>query len=297
MLGMRETFLSTMDRALDTDSRLVLVLAEISAATMEQARRRHPDRVLNVGIREQTLIGVTGGLALTGLRPVAHSFPPFLVERPYEQVKLDLAHQGVGTVLVSYGASYDMSFAGRTHQSPADVALLDTIPGWTVHVPGHPVEAERLLLESLPGDSRVYLRLSGQINAEPHLGAGFQVLREGRQGVVLAVGPMLDRALAAAEGLDVTVLYASTIRPFDGKALLAAIRDRADVALVEPYLAGTSAQHVADALAAVPHRLRSLGVRRDAEVRLYGEPEDHDAAHGLDVPGLTFALREFYDRN
>jgi transketolase len=283
-----------MDHALDVDPRLVLVLADISAASVERARQRHPDRVLNVGIREQTLIGVTGGLALTGLRPVAHSFPPFLVERPYEQVKLDLAHQGVGAVLVSYGASYDMSYAGRTHQSPADVALLDTVPGWTVHVPGHPAEAEWLLLESLPGDSRVYLRLSVQTNAQPHLGSGFQVLREGRRGVVLAVGPVLDRVLAAAEGLDLTVLYASTIRPFDGKAVRAAIGERADVVLVEPYLAGTSAHHVAEALADVPHRLRSLGVRREAEVRIYGTPADHDAAHGLDVPGLTSALRQFY---
>lgn len=294
MADMRETFLSTMDEALAADPRLVLVLAEISAAQMEQARRRHPDRVLNVGIREQALIGVTGGLALTGLRPVAHSFPPFLVERPYEQVKLDLAHQGVGAVLVSSGASYDISYGGRTHQSPADVALMDTVPGWTVHVPGHPEEARQLLLDSLPGDSRVYLRLSLQANAGPHLGAGFQALRHGRDGVVLTVGPMLDRVLAATEGLDVTVLYASTIRPFDGTALRAAIGERADVALVEPYLSGTSAQYVADALTDVPHRLRSLGVRRDEEVRIYGTPADHDAAHGLDVPGLQYALREFY---
>jgi transketolase len=291
---MRETFLSTMDEVLDADPRSVLVLADISAASMAQARERHPDRVLNVGIREQALIGVTGGLALAGMRPVAHTFPPFLVERPYEQLKLDLTHQGVGAVLVSSGASYDMSYAGRTHQSPSDVALLDTLPGWTVHVPGHPVEARRLLLESLPGDSSVYLRLSVQANAHPHLGAGFQVLREGRRGVVLAVGPMLDRVLAATEGLDVAVLYANTIRPFDGKALRAAVGELADVVLVEPYLVGTSAHHVAEALADVPHRLRALGTRRDAEVRIYGTPADHDAAHGLDVPGLRFAIREFY---
>lgn len=291
---MRDTFLSTMESALDTDPRLVLVLADISVDRIPEAARRHPDRVLNLGIREQALIGVTGGLALAGMRPVAHTFPTFLIERPYEQVKLDLTHQDVGAVLVSSGGSYDMADSGRTHHSPSDVALLDTIPGWRVHVPGHPEEARRLLLESLPGDSRVYLRLSSEANARPHLGTGFRTMREGRGGVVVAVGPMLDRVLTATEGLDVTVLYAHTVRPFDGKGLRAAVRDRADVALVEPYLAGTSTHHAAEALADLPHRIRALGVQRDTEVRLYGMPADHDRAHGLDTAGISLALKEFF---
>jgi transketolase len=294
MEDMRETFLSTMDRALTADPRLVLVLADISAASVAGAKRRYPDRVINVGIREQALVGVAGGLALTGMRPVVHTFPSFLVERPYEQIKLDLTHQGVGAVLVSFGGSYDMASAGRTHQSPADVALLDTVPGWAVHVPGHPAEARRLLLESLPGDSSIYLRLSARSNAEPHLGAGFQILRAGGRGVVLAVGPTLDTVLAATEGIDVSVLYAATVRPFDGAALRAAVGEVADVMVVEPYLAGTSAYHVGEALADLPHRLRSVGVRRDAEVRMYGDPSDHDCAHGLDVPGITAAVRDFF---
>jgi transketolase len=294
-LTMRETFVSAMDDALEVDPRLVVVLAEISAAQIATARTRHPNRVINVGIREQLLVSVAGGLALTGLRPVVHTFASFLVERPFEQVKLDLGHQGVGAVLVSSGASYDMAYAGRTHQSPADVALIDNLPGWTVHVPGHPDEARRLILESLPGDGKVYVRLSEQSNAEPHLGVGFQVQRLGRRGVVLAVGPTLDGVLNATEGADVTVLYASTIRPFDGAGLRAAIHATgvADVVLVEPYNRGTSAHAVAEALAETPHRLLSLGVRRDVEVRTYGDMADHDLAHGLDETSLAASINAF----
>lgn len=295
MPNMRETFLSTMDEKLDTDPRLAVVLADVSAAQLAGARQRHPERVINVGIREQLLISVTGGLALAGMRPVAHSFPSFLVERPYEQIKLDVGHQGVGSVLVSSGASYDMSTAGRTHQSPADVALIDAMPGWTVHVPGHPDEAKAALLDALPGDDRVYLRLSEQTNARAHLGTGLRIMRRGARGVVLAVGPMLDRVLAATDSMDVTVAYASTIRPFDAAGLRAALPRgaSADVVLVEPYLAGTSAHTVAEALPDVPHRLRSVGVRRDTEVRLYGDMTDHDAAHGLDTQGIAASIKEF----
>ncbi|MEQ0564766.1 transketolase [Amycolatopsis sp. NEAU-NG30] len=294
MSPMRETFLETAEQIVDADPDVAIVLADISAAQLAGAARRHPDRVINVGIREQLLVSTGAGLALAGLRPIVHTFPSFLVERAFEQVKLDFSHQEAGGVLVSWGASYDMSTAGRTHQSPGDVALIDSLPGWTVHVPGHPEEARRLLLESVPGDGRVYLRLSAQENAAAHLGVGFTRLRHGTRGVVVAVGPVLDRVLRATAGLDVTVLYASTIRPFDAAGLRSAVSAAtADVVLVEPYLAGTSAHQVAEALADVPHRLRSLGVRRDAEVRSYGSIADHDLAHGLDAGSLRLSIRQF----
>ena len=111
------------------------------------------------------MIGVAGGLAQEGLRPVVHSYAPFLVERPFEQIKLDLGHQDAGAILVSIGASYDASEEGRTHQAPGDVALLATLPGFAIHVPGHADEAEALLRREFARDGRAYLRLSGETNA------------------------------------------------------------------------------------------------------------------------------------
>jgi transketolase len=289
---MRETFVDAVSTALDHDPRLAVVTADISAAAFKPARTRHPHRVVNVGIREQAMVGVAGGLALTGLRPVVHSYTPFLVERPFEQIKLDLGHQDVGAVLVSIGGSYDDPVWGRTHQGPGDVALLDTLPGWTVHVPGHADEVAALLPDALAGDGRVYLRLSSRENAQAYLATGrFTVVREGTRGTVVAVGPMLDNVLAATAELDVTVLYASTIRPFDHRGLRAA--GHTDVVLVEPYLVGTSAYEVARAFGDVAHRLRALGVRRDLEVRAYGTAEEHDAIHGLHPQGIATAVREF----
>jgi transketolase len=270
------------------------VLAEIGKDGFADARRKHPDRVINVGIREQLLIGAGAGLALTGLRPVVHTFASFLVERPFEQVKLDLGHQDAGAVLVSAAASFDWPAGGFTHMAPGDVALLDTLDGWTVHVPGHPDEAETLLRHAVAaGDDKVYVRLSVQSNAQGLAvdGTRFLTVREGRAGVVVAVGPMLDAVLAATEGLDVTVLYATTVRPFDTAALRRATETAGtDVVLVEPYLAGTSTAAANDALADVPHRVLGLGVGR-RELRRYGNIDEHVAAHGLD----TRSLRERID--
>ena len=125
----RTQFGRTVTELLDEDLSTALVLAEISARFFTDALRRHPDRAINVGIREQLLVNVGAGLALTGLRPVVHTFCTFLVERAFEQVKLGFGHQGVGGVLVGSGGSFDVSYGGRTHQAPGDVALMDTIPG------------------------------------------------------------------------------------------------------------------------------------------------------------------------
>ncbi|MEU8789490.1 transketolase C-terminal domain-containing protein [Streptomyces sp. NPDC048643] len=293
---MRDRFAPVVSRLLDEDPRVAVVLAEIGADGFAEARRRHPDRVINVGIREQLLIGTGAGLALTGLRPVVHTFASFLVERPFEQVKLDLGHQDAGAVLVSAAASFDWPAGGFTHMAPGDVALLDTLDGWTVHVPGHPDEAETLLRHAVAaGDDKVYVRLSVQANARPLGvdGSRFRTVREGRDGVVVAVGPMLDAVLAATEGRDVTVLYATTVRPFDRAALRGATEAAGtDVVLVEPYLAGTSTAAAGDALADVPHRVLGLGVGR-RELRRYGTMEEHLVAHGLDARSLRERIDAF----
>jgi transketolase len=293
---MRDRFGPVVTQLLDEDPRVAVVLAEIGTDGFEAARRRHPERVINVGIREQLLIGAAAGLALTGLRPVVHTFASFLVERPFEQVKLDLGHQDAGAVLVSAAASFDWPAGGYTHMAPGDVALLDTLDGWTVHVPGHPDEAETLLRHAVAaGDDKVYVRLSVQSNAQglPVDGARFVTVREGHAGVVVAVGPLLDATLSATEGLDVTVLYATTVRPFDKTALRRATETAGtDVVLVEPYLAGTSTAAAADALADVRHRVLGLGVGR-RELRRYGIVEEHLAAHGLDAGSLRERIGRF----
>lgn len=291
---MRDRFLTVMDGLLDERPDLALVLADISEDGCRPAMARHPDRVINLGIREQLLISVTGGLALAGMRPVAHTFTSFLIERPFEQIKLDLLHQGVAAVLVSWGASYDYAEYGRTHQGPGDVALLDTLAGWTVHVPGHPDEAERALRESVAGTDLVYLRLSDSPNdraLEDHPGR-FTVLRRGSLGTVIVVGPLADAVIDAATDLDVTLLYAATVRPFDAGTLRATLGPAPAVVLVEPYLAGTSSPAVSHALADLPHRVLGLGVGKE-DLRRYGTPAEHQAAHGLDPASLRARIAGF----
>lgn len=290
---MRERFTATVTDLLDHDDRVALVTADIGVGdfVINGAARRHPDRVINVGIREQLMAGVGAGLALAGFRPIIHSYAPFVVERPFEQLKLDFSHQDAAAVVVSVGASYDASASGRTHQAPGDVALISTLPGWDIYVPGHPDEVETVLRRAVAGSERAYLRLSSRHNRMPVPDAsdGLVVVRPSPRGnpVVIAVGPLLDNVMAATAGLDVAVAYTNRVRPLD----VAALRRVADTDLIiaEPYLAGTSAHEITAGLADRPLRLTSLGVAR-AELRKYGSPAEHEAAWGLDAAGLRRSI-------
>lgn len=293
MTDSRTQFARTAADLVETDPSVALVYAEISGQFFGDIERRNPDRVINVGIREQLLVNVGAGLALTGMRPIVHTFASFLVERAFEQVKLGFGHQDVGGVLVGAGGSFDIASAGRTHQSPGDVALLDTLPGIAIHAPGTAVEVDAALRASVAGDGLHYVRVVAQTNAEsfPHTPGRFHVVRRGTGATIIALGPVLDAVLAATADRDVTVLHASTVRPFDARGLRAALGSP-EVVLVEPWLAGTSAHVVADALRDVPHRLLSLGVGR-TELRRYGTPTEHIAAHGLDAAGIRASIDGF----
>lgn len=293
MLTMRHAFATVANDLLETDPRIAVTLADIGTGGFPQS-----DRVINVGIREQALIGTTAGLSLAGLRPFAHSYAPFLVERPFEQIKLDLGHQDLGAVLVSIGASFDAATEGRTHQSPGDVALLASLPDWTIHVPGHPAEVEEMMRSAAASDDRIYIRLAADTNSQPYPVTGklTQIRTGSAHGpTVIAVGPMLDRVVAATSGLDATVMYASTVRPFDRDGLSNAARS-SDVVLVEPYNEGTSAAEVTNALTDRPIRLLSIGVR-NREHRRYGTRHHHTRAHGLDETSIRKRIEAFINHN
>jgi transketolase len=289
---MREAFGRTATDLVHTDPDVAVVLAVISRDLFGVS-----DRIVDVGIAEQCMVGIAAGMALAGLRPIVHSITPFLVERPYEQIKTDLVLQRLPAVLVSTGASYDYASEGGTHSGHGDVAVLHALPDVEIHVPGTTAEAETALRVTYRRDAVSYIRLSASDNGMSNADAS--VLRYGAGATVVAVGPMLAPVLAATEGLDVTVLYTSVVRPFDGAALAAAVRRAEDlpgahadarpgghpVVTVEPYAGEVLVPAVLDALAPRPVRLVRIGVPR-AGAGHYGTPADHDRTHRLDPASL-----------
>ena len=224
--------------------------------------RRFPERAINLGIMEQTMVSVAAGFAMEGFHPIVHSIAPFVVERPFEQIKDDFCYQGLGGTFISIGASYDYGTDGMTHQAPGDVSIMKTLPGCRCVCRAHRTSSRRCCarptaMARRPTSAPVRRRTT------PAVLSSFGKLhleREGKDGVVVAVGPMLDRTLAAVEDMDLTVLYATTVAPFDEETLRRAVAKAApNVILVEPYYEGGLVQDIARR-----SRQSQLGSKRSA---------------------------------
>lgn len=290
---MREAYAATTVVLFRDDPRVAIVLAEISRDLLREAFRHDPSRAVNVGIAEQAMVGVAAGFALEGFHPIAHSLAPFMAERPYEQLKLDFGYQGLGGTFVGAGGSYDYGREGGTHHAGGDVAALLAIPRMQVLAPGHPAEVERLLRATYANGRPTYVRTSVTRNEHGHdVAPGrLQVLRRGAGPTVVAFGPMLDRTLAAVEGLDATVVYATSVEPFDARGLAQLAGAQPDVVIVEPWYEGSSASAVTAALGHLPARYRFVGVPRRF-LHAYGTPQELDADLGLDATGIRRRLAD-----
>jgi len=288
---MRAQMAATLNDLFAEDPRLVMILADISAGYFDQAMDAFPDRCVNVGIMEQTAVSVAAGFALEGFIPVFHSIAPFAVERPFEQWKDDFAYQGLGGNVISVGASYDYGTDGMTHFAPGDVPILLSLPGMEVVVPGTAAEFDTLFRQSYADGAPTYYRLSTQPNRQDrHVEFGkLDVVRTGSQATVVAIGPMLDRTIEAVRGLDLTVVYCTTLSPFDHAGLRRVSPLSANgahrIVLVEPYLEGTLTNAIVSALRPEPVRIEAIGVPRQV-LSQYGSPDEHDAALGLTAAGI-----------
>jgi len=161
-----------------------------------------------------------------------------------------------------------------------------TTPATEILVPGAAAEADQLVRATYANGHLTYLRTQLVVNREPRDVEFGRLLveRRGTQATVIAVGPMLDRTLDVTAGMDVTVLYATTLTPFDAEGLNRELAGD-DVIVVEPFYAGTLAGTVTEALGDRPVRLHAVGVPR-AMIRDYGTPEQLDVVLGLDAAGI-----------
>lgn len=278
---MRRQLYQSVLELLRMDERVVVLLGDVGTFGMRDCFREFPGRIHNVGILEQAMAGMAAGMAMSGMIPIVHSFTPFLIERSLEQIKVDFGYQGLPGIFISIGGSYDYMAFGCTHHAPGDVQVMTSIPGIGVIVPGTGGEFDALLKASYNNGRAQYYRLSEASNRMPQPvqpGKGV-VVKQGSRVTIVAVGPMLQPVLDAAEDLDVSIVYYTTVTPFDGAAL-AALPSSSTILLCEPYYRGGLSTAITEAMWPRPVALKCVGVPLKFAEH-YGKREQQDEAFGL----------------
>jgi transketolase len=228
-----------------------------------------------VGVAEANMVDIAGGLATAGFRPVVNAFAIFLALKGTDQIRNVLCYNHLPVVLAgAYGGLSD-SFDGASHHSLTDIAIMRSIPGLKVIVPGDAADAGRALDYALSCDGPVYIRLSR--NDSPGLPARdakqsvekIRVLKEGSDVTIAATGLCVSMALEAAEllakkGVKAEVLDVASIKPLDAAALAASVKKTGKLVTAEEgNVVGGFAGACTEALgeAGVSFKLARIGVQ------------------------------------
>ncbi len=202
-----------------TDTKSVVMVGDISHFLLRETEQVAPNRFYNIGICEQTIIGMASGMAIEGMRPIVHTIAPFLVERAHEQIKVDLGYQHTEVTIVTVGGTYDYSDLGCTHHCYNDIALMKSIPNMEVYEPGTPKEFRELFTQTWGNGNPKYFRLSAHIHSQDVTVQSEEVniIRDSIDGRwVFVTGHLLDDVL---EDTNCGVIYVSTLHGMSNNSI------------------------------------------------------------------------------
>lgn len=302
---MRNTFAEALYEEATKNPDIYIVVSDISpAGSMAKFSNEYPNRFINVGVAEQSMIGICAGLALKGCQPFAYTIAAFTLYRPFEMVRDDLCYQNLPVTVVGMGAGVIYSTLGSTHHTQEDIAIAGAIPNMQIIAPCDPLEcteATRWCARQKQGP--VYLRIgkAGEPvltkQTEPWQFGKLRYLRRGTDVCVLSYGVITKMAAAItdrlqAQGKSVSLVSAHTVKPLDGVGIAEALKLHEQVIVVEEHapqggLAAQTKQIAWDTGATC--RLDTFTLQ-DAFIHNYGSHEDLLAAHGLSADRIFAAV-------
>ena len=200
------------------DDKVVLILGDVSVYLFNEFESNNPDKVFNLAIGENSLVSVSAGLSSQGLIPFVHTINPFLSDRSYEQIKLDMLYNQFGGNIVTCGATFDYAFDGASHHCHNDIANLRLLPDIEVLQPGSDKEVDVLVRSQYNNGKTTYYRLSDfphNIDIDVEFGKGVEIFDKGSSRTVMTSGPILQNVYEAVKDLDVNLVYFHTIKPID----------------------------------------------------------------------------------
>lgn len=241
---MRGAFSNALVRLALADPKVLLMTGDHGYALFDEFRKRCPNQYINAGIAEQNMVGMAAGLARVGFRPFVYGLAAFVPIRTVEQIKLDIAHDGLPVVMLGDGAGFVYSHLGTSHQSTEDIACTRAIPGLEVLSPADRFEMTASMDYAYAANGPVYLRMGKSDCGDVHAGpidlpkaGGLIWVRPGRadRPGLIATGSMVCTALDIAHDLDLAVWSAPMLKPLSTADVCAAASETAGLVTLEEH--------------------------------------------------------------
>ena len=299
----RAAFGETLIKLVDEGMDIMAVDADLcGSTTTAKFGATYPDRLFDVGIAEQNMIGVASGLALTGRTVFTGSFAVFGTGRCWEQIRNTVCDSGLNVKICPTHAGITVGADGATHQALEDIALMRVLPGMRVLVPADYASAVAAIRLAAATPGPFYVRLGREPLPEVY-DEGFtcdvafaNVLREGSDISIMACGVEVAQALAAAdvlaaEGISAEVVDVMSVKPLDEETIIASAAKTGRVLTVEEHsIYGGMGSAVAELLGEKhPVPVTRLGLTTFGQS---GDAAELLAYYGLDAAGIAARVRE-----
>lgn len=299
----RAAFGETLSKLVDEGMDIMAVDADLcGSTTTAKFGAAYPDRLFDVGIAEQNMIGVASGLALTGRTVFTGSFAVFGTGRCWEQIRNTVCDSGLNVKICPTHAGITVGADGATHQALEDIALMRVLPGMRVLVPADYASAVAAIRLAAATPGPFYVRLGREPLPEVY-DEGFtcdvafaNVLREGSDISIMACGVEVAQALAAAdvlaaEGISAEVVDVMSVKPLDEETIIASAAKTGCVLTVEEHsIYGGMGSAVAELLGEKhPVPVTRLGLTTFGQS---GDAAELLAYYGLDAAGIAARVRE-----
>ena len=299
----RAAFGETLIKLVDEGMDIMAVDADLcGSTTTAKFGAAYPDRLFDVGIAEQNMIGVASGLALTGRTVFTGSFAVFGTGRCWEQIRNTVCDSGLNVKICPTHAGITVGADGATHQALEDIALMRVLPGMRVLVPADYASAVAAIRLAAATPGPFYVRLGREPLPEVY-DEGFtcdvafaNVLREGSDISIMACGVEVAQALAAAdalaaEGISAEVVDVMSVKPLDEETIIASAAKTGRVLTVEEHsIYGGMGPAVAELLGEKhPVPVTRLGMTTFGQS---GDAAELLAYYGLDAAGIAARVRE-----
>ena len=306
--SIRQQFADTMLAIGQADPNLVVLVGDISHGILQPYAGACPGRYYNVGICEPTIVSMAAGLSKMGFSPVVHTIAPFLIERSFEQIKLDFCYQNLSGNIVTVGGTFDYSNLGCTHHCYGDAALLKTLPNTQIFYPGSCAEFDTLFRDAYANAHLSVYRIPGSPHGQAippdqlKMGKGVH-FRAGSDVSIVTTGGHLKTAMESVSGLsaggwDPDIVYIHTLRPLDKELIRSSASKTGRVLVVEEHMrSGGLGDDVLRATADLRDVQYSFLSIPDHFVKGYGSYEHHCRELGLTAEGIVARVEQDFSRD